>query len=133
MNVAWPRARSAVRAAVSRCSAVALLALAASTQASQPSMTECLEGSDFIANAARSRDAGMREDTFVSRVEEDLFAIQAYPAELRWFAHDDDDGAFLLASVHEVFAQPDRPDAHRRTFLAACVERIMGEQAHVAP
>jgi hypothetical protein len=97
---------------------------AALAAASRPSMTECLEGSDFIANAARSRDAGMSEEAFLGRMDEDFVAIRAYPNELRWFVHDPDDEAFLRASAREVFDHPGEPERHRNAFLDACVERM---------
>jgi hypothetical protein len=92
--------------------------------ASRPSMTECFEGSDFIANAALSRDAGMSSEAFLGRMEEDFVAIQTFPSELRWFVHDDDDEIFLLSEAREVFFHPAAADSHRRMFLQACVERM---------
>ena len=97
-----------------------------SSVASQPSMAECFEGSDFIANAALSRDAGMSSEAFIGRMEEDFIAIQSFPSELRWFVHDADDEAFLLESAREVFAYPGAAEGHRQTFLQACVERMAG-------
>jgi hypothetical protein len=94
--------------------------------ASRPSMAECFEGSDFIANAALSRNAGMSSEAFISRMEEDFVAIQGFPSELRWFVHDADDEAFLLSAAREVFAHPGAVESHRRIFLQACVDR-MGE------
>ena len=82
------------------------------------------EGSDFIANAALSRDAGMSSEAFIGRMEEDFVAIQGFPSELRWFVHDSDDEAFLLESAREVFAHPGAAKSHRQTFLQACVERM---------
>jgi hypothetical protein len=92
--------------------------------ASQPSMNECLEGSDFIANAARSRDAGMSESAFLGRMRDDFMAIRAYPNELRWFVHDASDETFLLESARDVFDRPGPPDRHRQAFLEACIERM---------
>src|SRR6266571_6913368 len=82
--------------------------------ASRPSMVECFEGSDFIANAALSRDAGMSSEAFIGRMEEDFIAIQSFPSELRWFVHDADDEAFLLESAREVFAYPGAAEGHRQ-------------------
>lgn len=92
--------------------------------ASQPSMNECLEGSDFIANAARSRDAGMSESAFLERMRDDFMAIRAYPNELRWFVHDASDEMFLLESARGVFDRPAPPERHREAFLEACIERM---------
>ena len=52
--------------------ALALLACAGAAQASVPSVAECLEGSDFIANAARARDNGIARDRFLERLDSDL-------------------------------------------------------------
>jgi len=106
--------------------AVCALLCAGFSAASRPSMVECFEGSDFIANAALSRDAGMSSEAFIGRMEEDFIAIQSFPSELRWFVHDADDEAFLLESAREVFAHPGAAESHRRTFLQACVDRMAG-------
>jgi hypothetical protein len=58
---------------------------------------ECREGGDFIRNAALARDAGAMREFFVGRLEDDLITIRAFPADLRWFAHDSADEAFLRA------------------------------------
>jgi len=107
---------------------VAVLALlcAASAAAGRPSLAECFEGSDFIANAARSRDAGMSGEAFLGQMMQDFEAIQSVPSDLRWFVHDADDEAFLLAEASDVFAHPDAVESHRQVFLQACVERMAG-------
>ena len=104
--------------------AVCALLCAGSSTASRPSMAECFEGSDFIANAALSRDAGMSSEAFIGRMEQDFVVIQDFPSELRWFVRDADDEAFLLESAREVFAHPGAAESHRRTFLQACVDRM---------
>jgi hypothetical protein len=92
--------------------------------ASQPTLSECVEGSDFIGNAALARDAGMPEGKFIERMEQDFRLIHAYRQELRWFAHDSDDEAFLLGAAREVFVHPEVPEEHRRAFLQACFVRM---------
>jgi hypothetical protein len=92
--------------------------------ASRPSLSECFEGSDFIGNAALSRDAGMPGDAFIERMEQDFALIRAFPNELRWFVHDPDDESFLLTEARDVFEHPAAADGHRRAFLEACVERM---------
>jgi len=92
--------------------------------AGRPSLSECFEGSDFIGNAALSRDAGMPADAFIERMEQDFALIHAFPNELRWFVHDADDEAFLLTEARDVFEHPGAPDGHRRAFLGACVVRM---------
>jgi hypothetical protein len=95
-----------------------------SAGAGRPSLSECFEGSDFIGNAALSRDAGMPADAFLARMEQDFTLIHAFPDELRWFAHDADDERFLLNEARDVFEHPAAPDGHRRAFLEACIERM---------
>jgi hypothetical protein len=99
---------------------------ALSSMASRPSLTECFEGSDFIGNAALSRDAGMPGEAFIERMEQDFAMIHAFPNELRWFVHDADDEIFLLTEARDVFERPAAPDGHRRAFLEACIERMAG-------
>ena len=65
--------------------------LADPAAASRPSMNECFEASDFISNAALSRDGGMSPEAFLGRMEDDFIAIRAFPNDLRWFAHDPDE------------------------------------------
>lgn len=102
----------------------AALTLPGIALASRPSMNECFEGSDFIANAARSRDAGLSGSAFLGRMKEDFAAIRAFPSELRWFIHDSNDEAFLLDSARQVFDHPALPEQHRNAFLRACIERM---------
>ena len=96
-----------------------------SAPASTLSIAECFEGSDFIANAALARENGVSRAVFLGRLEEDLQLIQAFPPELRWFAKDREDGAFLVDWARRVFDQPAAPEQHRARFLAACLDRGM--------
>ena len=109
-----------VAAAIAVCACLYPL----SGAAGRPSLSECFEGSDFIGNAALSRDAGMPADAFIERMEQDFTLIHAFPNELRWFVHDADDEAFLLTEARDVFEHPAAPDGHRRAFLEACVVRM---------
>jgi hypothetical protein len=97
---------------------------ASCSAASQLTLSECVEGSDFIGNAALARDAGMTEEKFIERMQQDFTLIHAYRQEMRWFAHDSDDEAFLLGAAREVFVRPDAPEEHRRAFLQACFVRM---------
>ena len=103
--------------------ALALCACSAGSHSSQLTVAECFEGSDFIANAALARDNGMSRSAFLGRMEDDFELIQAYPPQLRWFAKDHDDEAFLFDSARRVFDAPQPPEAHRAQFLAACFNR----------
>jgi hypothetical protein len=113
-----------------RCSlaAVAVYAVmvAQTSLASHPSLTECLEGSDFVGNAALSRENGISEQKFMERMQQDFTLIHVYPQELRWFVHDLDDESYLLGAARDVFEHPAPPEEHRRTFLESCFARMAG-------
>ena len=104
--------------------AVTGCALALPSHASQPSLTECLEASDFVGNAALSRDNGVSAETFITRMRQDFTLIHAFPQELRWFVHDPDDEVYLLGAARVVFEHPVAAEEHRRTFLESCFERM---------
>ena len=104
--------------------AVVCFLTAAAASASAPTLADCLEGSDFIANAARARDNGITRAAFLGRLSEDFVAIRAFPAELRWFVKDDDDERFLESAAETVFDTPAEPAAHRTAFLRACFDRL---------
>jgi hypothetical protein len=92
--------------------------------AGRPTMDECLEASDFIRNAALSRDAGIAGDAFIDRMKGDFSTIRAFPAELRWFVHDEADEEFLADQARLVFERPSDPDDHRFRFLRVCIDRM---------
>jgi hypothetical protein len=96
-----------------------------------PSVGECFEGAEFIANAARARDAGMKRAAFLDRMEEDFVAIRAFPEPLRWFVRDADDEQFLRESASRVFDAPEPPERHGATFLADCLPRTSRGQGRV--
>ena len=98
--------------------------LALPAQAHELTMSECLEGSDFIKNAALSRDYGMARDDFLGRMQSDLVAIQAFPPELRWFVQDQDDETLLVGFAERVFDAPQSPELHQSEFLTACVQQM---------
>jgi hypothetical protein len=100
------------------------LALCAPAGASVPTLSDCLEGADFIANAAQSRDNGMTRAAFMDRLAEDFVTIRAFPAELRWFVKDADDERFLETAAEHVFTVPAAPATHRTEFLRACFDRL---------
>lgn len=112
--------------------AVSIAAVVQLAAASVPTMNDCLEASDFVANAARSRDNGVEREAFVDRLQQDFVAIRAFPPSLRWFAKDDDDESFLASAAVDVYDHPQAPDQHRRRFLRACLERAMAPESHDA-
>ncbi len=92
------------------------------------SLQECLEGGDFIAHAAEARDNGMAKDTFNDKLIGDMYLIQAFPPELRWFVQDPEDAEFLVAEATTVFDLPQAPEGHRTDFLSRCFDRKLGTQ-----
>ena len=109
-----------------RCGGLRLAGRRARRRRTALRLPNASRASDFIANAARSRDAGISAAAFLGHMEEDFELIQSFPSDLRWFVHDPDDEAFLLASAREVFAHPSTPESHRQQFLQSCVDRMAG-------
>ena len=110
------------------------LAFAAPSSDAHPlSLQECFEGGDFIAHAAQARDNGMTKDTFSDKLLADIYLIQAFPRELRWFVQDPEDAEFLLAEATTVFDHPRAPEAHRTDFLSRCFDRKLGADGSEAP
>jgi hypothetical protein len=104
---------------------VALVAAFAAASAGAHPLTrqECSEGSDFIKNAALSRDNGVDGMAFLSRAIDDIAAIKSFPPALRWFVQDERDEDFLLKAISSVFSEPLDPQSHQREFMAACLQR----------
>jgi hypothetical protein len=119
-NVLEVRAARIVAAAMAAGFWIAAEICAAST----PSATDCAEGAEFIGNAARARDTGTTREAFLDRMQSDFIAIRSLPNELRWFAHDEADEAFLLGAAREIFDRPEGPDLHRIGFFRACMSRL---------
>lgn len=113
-------------AIVSIASAALFFSLSAS--AHPLSKEECSEGSDFIKNAALSRENGMDGMTFMAKTIADLETIRSFPAELRWFAQDRQDEDYLLKAIAEVFEKPQDPQAHQRQFFGQCLVRTTSSQ-----
>lgn len=84
---------------------------------------ECSEGSDFIRNAALSRDSGISENSFMEIFDNDLELLKSIPTSLRWFVQDDDDAEFLRAALHEFFRKPREPEMHAQAFGEVCLLR----------
>ena len=82
---------------------------------------ECVEGGDFIRNAALSRDNGMDGTTFVTKMLADLVAIRSFPPAIRWFVQDQQDEDLLVKAAVAVFENPLDPETHRHGFLGSCV------------
>ena len=97
--------------------------IAVSSAAHPLSLQECFEGGDFIAHAAEARDKGMTKAAFLDRLVVDVYAIQAFPPQLRWFVVDPEDAEFLTSQASDVFDRPRSAEAHRAEFLSLCFDR----------
>jgi len=100
--------------------ALGLAAAASAPRAHVLEDTECVEASDFIRNAALSRDGGYLEENFLARIEDDIAAIQAFPPQSRWVVQDEDDAVMLIGAVKEVFRHPLPAEEHQNRFLLTC-------------
>jgi hypothetical protein len=87
-------------------------------------LQECFEGGDFIVNAAKGRDNGIRKDVFLDKLVADVALIQAFPPQLRWFVADPTDAEFLYEESARVFDEPQPPEQHRAQFLDRCFNRM---------
>ena len=85
-------------------------------------MDECLEGGQFIRNAALSRDNGITRDYFMSRLYADFEAIRVFPPDLRWFVRNEQDEALLTRAVEKVFDAPQAPRRHEIEFVDECMQ-----------
>ena len=103
--------------------AAAMAGLAGSAGAHQLSVTECVEGSEFIMHAAMSRDNGQSRDDFIGRIQSDIMLIRSVPRELRWFVQDQDDEALLVGHAERVFDAPQSPQMHQTEFMQVCMAR----------
>lgn len=106
---------------------LALMLIPAVSMAHQPSRQECREGGDFIKNAALARDRGMPEESFISRIQEDIEVIKAFPPPMRWFVQDDEAAEFLIAAATEVFRKPKEASKHQADFIRSCLRKVVAK------
>ncbi len=88
-----------------------------------PTLQECLEAGDFIANAAHARDNGVTKVAFLERLVGDIHLIQAFPPQLRWFVVDPRTPSSCTTEASAVFERAAAPESHRAQFLSRCFER----------
>ena len=118
------RARRWVRRSLCRLFIGCFAIAAAAPAGAHPlSLQECFEGGDFIAHAAQARDNGVTKAAFNDKLTADIYLIQAFPRELRWFVVDSEDAEFLQIEASLVFDRPQAPESHRADFLSRCFDR----------
>ncbi len=105
------------------CQLLFLLTFPLMVNAHSLSIEECSEGSDYIRNAALSRDAGMSEAKFFEVFDRDLILLMAVPPSLRWFVQDVDDAEFLRGALLDIYRNPKSPELHADRFAEACFVR----------
>jgi hypothetical protein len=112
-----------IRSPVSAVGLIALTSIWVAQATAHPlTLAECAEGGEFIRNVALARDAGASREFFISKLEEDLILIQAFPPQLRWFVQDAVDEAFLSRRVERVFDTPMKPEQHEAAFISDCLQ-----------
>jgi hypothetical protein len=104
------------------CALTLMVTGIAPANAHKISRSECVEGGEFIRNAALSRDAGMSRDSFITKMAEDLALIQSFPPALRWFVQDASDEELLTGAVVRVFDEPVMPEQHEERFISECMQ-----------
>lgn len=90
-----------------------------------PTFAECQEGSDFIKNAALSRDNGYTQKKIVGRFDEDVMVLSGVDPQKRWFIRSPGAILFLRQALLAVFQTPRSPLEQSRAFLAACKEQVL--------
>lgn len=114
-----------MRAALIITSIVATIgsnALAEDAAVQSHPIEECLEGGEFIRNAALSRDNGISREYFLTRLSEDLITIRAFPPQLRWFVRNEFDEALLTGAAERVFDAPQPARRHEIEFIDECMQ-----------
>lgn len=84
---------------------------------------ECNEGAEMIGHAAESRDAKKTtKEEYLGQMILDLQLIKVFPAETRWFSHDQADEVLLIKHASDVFDKPKKPVEHQVDFLKECFD-----------
>jgi hypothetical protein len=96
----------------------------AASHAHQWTAMECREVSEFLRNAALSRDYGMSADEFLARMRSEIELVRAFPPELRWIVADAEDETMLMEAASQVFYVPQAPEDHEEQFLDSCLQRF---------
>lgn len=100
-----------------------LFCLSGACYSSKHLTEECNEAAEMIGHAAESRDTGKTtKEDYLGQMILDLQLIKVFPAETRWFAHDQVDEALLIKHAADVFDKPKKPVEHQVDFLKECFD-----------
>ena len=97
-------------------------ALSDQLKEAQLTQQECMEGGDFIKNAAFSRDNGIDREFFLGKLEDDIEVIRSFPINLRWFVKGPSSELLLKSAAKEVFDFPTTPRRHQINFIDQCLD-----------
>lgn len=90
-----------------------------------PTIQECQEGSDFIKNAALSRDNGYTQKKIVGRFDEDVMVLSGMDPEKRWFVRSPEAIKFLRQALTDVFTQKGKARDQAAAFLKSCLTHVL--------
>ncbi len=92
----------------------------------QPTQRECEEATDFIRNAALSRNNGYTKQKIVGLFDDNVTVLSGMDPEKRWFVRSPGATRFLRDALTLVFDVPGRPGEHAARFLESCLEHARG-------
>lgn len=92
----------------------------------QPTQRECEEATDFIRNAALSRNNGYTKQKIVGLFDDNVTVLSSMDPEKRWFVRSPGATRFLRDTLVIVFDAPGRPGEHAARFLESCLDHARG-------
>ena len=90
-----------------------------------PTERECREGSDFIRNAALSRDNGYSREFLVRRFDGDVLVLRGMDPQKRWFVRSSGAIQFLRQALIDVFVVKRKPGDQAGLFLRSCMAHVL--------
>lgn len=90
-----------------------------------PTARECHEASDFIRNAALSRDNGYSKKFLLGRFDDDMMVLSGMDPQKRWFVRSKGATQFLRQALHDVFVVKRKPGDQAGIFLRSCMAHVL--------
>ncbi len=90
-----------------------------------PTSRECHEASDFIRNAASSRDNGYSKKFLLGRFDDDMMVLSGMDPQKRWFVRSKGATQFLRQALHDVFVVKRKPGDQAGIFLRSCMAHVL--------